>query len=123
MLHKSRTIKNTGFNQEGIIKANDRKRRGEDHADEDKFSSASATTLYNSCSESDVEDAECITKQSSLSHEVESQIYVTNPTLLKQLTPISVLEETECQGSPLHKSEYNFIIAPKSAKRKLKLAY
>lgn len=77
MLHKSRTIKNTGINgcgEEGIIEAIDRKRRGEDHADEDKFSSASATTLYNSCSESDVEDAECITKQSSLSHEVESQI-------------------------------------------------
>ncbi|XP_057794349.1 uncharacterized protein LOC131010702 isoform X2 [Salvia miltiorrhiza] len=49
---------------------------------DDDFSSASATTRYNTCSESDVEDHE--------------------------LSPVSVLEETESEASSLHQRQYKF---------------
>ncbi|KAH6796155.1 hypothetical protein C2S51_037141 [Perilla frutescens var. frutescens] len=72
-----------------LLQHNNHKINKLDHADEDEFSSANSTTLYNSCSES---DAECITKQSDFS---------------LQLSPVSVLEETESEGSPLYKKQYN----------------
>lgn len=64
VLHNSRRSKHDPGNEKGeALEAND--------GDEDEFTSASATTLYtSSCSESEAEDAECITEQSDSSHEV-----------------------------------------------------
>lgn len=55
VLHNSLQIKNPGNRGRKTTQANNRESR-EEHADEDKFSSASSTTVYNSCSESDAED-------------------------------------------------------------------
>lgn len=64
VLHNSSKIKNDpGTGRGEAVGAND--------GDEDEFTSARATTLYtSSCSESEVEDAECTTQQSDSSHEV-----------------------------------------------------
>ncbi|KAL2529440.1 uncharacterized protein Fot_22041 [Forsythia ovata] len=93
--------------------------RGEEEiAEDDKFSTASSTTVFNSCSESDVEDAHFSKADTGQKGNLLSEKEVVADRKLKwraveeskQHSPVSVLEETESEpddGSPIHYKEYN----------------
>ncbi|KAL8490197.1 hypothetical protein ACS0TY_025929 [Phlomoides rotata] len=83
---------------------------GNCEGDEHVFSSASGTTIYNSCSESDAEDAEVDAERELKWRSIEDNYDYNNDNNNKQLSPISVLEETdqtEESSSPLHQKQCN----------------
>ncbi|KAI3460133.1 hypothetical protein Pfo_016796 [Paulownia fortunei] len=113
MANDNQKFKNSGNGGRKTALVENWKNRQENAA-EDRFSAASSTPVFNSCSDRDVEDARCpeadirrFTKCGNLFLErkvdADRKLKWRAVEDSKQLSPVSVLEETESdEGSPVH---------------------